>query len=145
MEPPAIVRSIVAAACVCVAAACVCVAAALASSAHAVPRSQVCGFVHARVPYSRATGGPTWRIYVRGEASCPAATRALDAVMHLRGVNHSNGFESNSYFTYGGWTCPYGQMGLQLCFLGSSGHERAKALARRCSEVSCPAHRVPVF
>ncbi len=106
---------------------------------------RVCGFLHARVPYSTAGGGPAWRVYVRGGASCGAAAGPLNAVLHLQGVNHDNGSESNSYFTYGDWTCPYGQMGSQVCFLGSPSHPRARALALRCSEVRCPTGRAPDF
>lgn len=106
---------------------------------------RVCGVLHARVPYSSAGGGPTWRVYVRGVASCGAASGTLDAVMHLHAKNHDNGSESNSYFTYGDWTCPYGQMGSQACFLGSPSHPRARALALRCSEVRCPTRRAPDF
>ncbi len=65
--------------------------------------------------------------------------------MHLHGKNHDNGAENNSYFTYGDWTCPYGQMGTQICVLGSPSHPRAKALAEQCSEVHCPARRAPAF
>jgi hypothetical protein len=103
----------------------------------------VCGFLHARVPYTRRRGGPRWRVYVRGASSCGAATRALDAVMHRRGKDHFHGSESNSYFTYHQWTCAYGQMGSQSCRLGPSAHPRARALALRCSEVFCPATRPP--
>ncbi len=106
---------------------------------------RVCGLLHVRVPYSSAGGGPAWRAYVRGNASCQTASTTLDAVMHLRGKNHDNGAESNSYFVYGHWTCPYGQMGSQVCLLGSPSHPRARALALRCSEVRCPARRAPDF
>lgn len=105
----------------------------------------VCGFFHAHVPYSALSGGPRWRAYVRGATSCSAATNTLDAVMHHRGTDHFNGSESNSYITYRNWTCPYGQMGVQLCFLGSTRHPRARALAHRCSETPCPSNRVPTF
>ncbi len=106
---------------------------------------RVCGHLHAVVPYSTTGGGPAWRVYVRGDASCGAASGTLNAVMHLHAKNHDNGSESNSYFTYSGWTCPYGQMGSQVCFLGSPSHPRARALALRCSEVPCPARRAPDF
>jgi hypothetical protein len=118
---------------------------ALPPAGHAAGGGRVCGFLHARVPYSTHGGGPVWRVYVRGGASCSSATTALDGVMHLRGANHNNGSESNSFFTYRGWTCPYGLMGIQSCVLGSLQHPRAKALAHRCSEASCPTNRTPEF
>lgn len=120
-------------------------AGALPVQGQAQSGGRVCGFLHARVPYSTRAGGPVWRVYARGHASCRAATGVLDAVMHLRGADHDNGAQSNSYVTYRGWTCPYGQMGSQLCFLGPTGHPRAQALADRCSEAACPSNRVPAF
>jgi len=107
--------------------------------------SGVCGFLHARVPYSTRAGGPAWRVYVRGQISCGAGTEALAAIMHRRGHNHGNGSEANSYFTYRGWTCPYGQMGSQFCFMGSARKPRARALALRCSEVQCPSAAPPAY
>jgi hypothetical protein len=104
---------------------------------------RVCGLLHARVPYATAGGGPVWRVYSHGNVSCRNAAAVLDAVMHLHGQDHSHGFESNSYFTYRGWTCPYGQMGSQVCFLGSTRHPRAEAWALRCSENPCPTDRPP--
>ena len=104
---------------------------------------RVCGFIHARVPYSTRGGGPVWRIYSRGAVSCREAATVLGAVLHLHAKNHSNGSEANSYFTDGEWTCPYGQMGVQTCALGPTRHPRAEAFALRCSENQCPAHRVP--
>lgn len=124
-------------------AACAFAAVGLAGPAQGAAHGKVCGSLHARVPYSRAPGGPLWRVYVRGNAPCRSAVRALGAVMHLHGANHSGGSEVNSYFTYEGWTCPYGQMGIQTCFLGPSSHPRASAFADRCSQAPCPVDRVP--
>ena len=103
----------------------------------------MCGFIHARVPYSTHGGGPSWRVYARGAVSCGDAAAVLGAVMHLRGREHSHDGEAGSYLTYRGWTCPFGQMGVQTCLLGSTTHPRAQAFALRCSENPCPADRVP--
>ncbi len=106
---------------------------------------RVCGLLHARVPYATAGGGPVWRVYSHGNVSCRNAAAVLDAVMHLHGEDHFHGFESNSYFTYRGWTCPYGQMGSQVCFLGPTSHPRAEIWALRCSENPCPTDRPPAL
>ena len=105
----------------------------------------VCGFLHARVPYSARAGGPAWRVYVRGHTSCRAATEALAAIMHLRGRDHFNGDEANSYIAYRNWKCPYGQMGSQFCFTGSPARPQARAVALRCSEVRCPSAGPPAY
>lgn len=124
-----------------------CIVAALAiAPAQAAPNGRVCGLIRADIPYSRDPhGGQRWRVYVYGAASCHTAERALDAVMHLHGVNHSNGFEDNSYVTYRGWSCPYGQMGTQVCFLGTPSKPRVQASALDCSVVKCPVDKAPSF
>jgi len=97
------------------------VASSVVVPVQAASNRRVCGLIHAHVPYSADPhGGKPWRIYVSGVTSCHVAEQTLNAVMHLRGANHFNGYESNSYVTYRGWTCPYGQMGSQVCFLGSN-------------------------
>ncbi len=122
------------------------VAALVVIPAQAASSRRVCGLIYARVPSSADPhGGKPWRVYVSGMASCHTAERTLNAVMHLHGTNHFNGYESNSYVTYRGWTCPYGQMGSQVCFLGSTRRPRARALARNCTTVKCPATKAPSF
>jgi hypothetical protein len=103
-----------------------------------------CGFVHASVPYSKHGHHDRWRIYVRGNASCAAARGALDAVLHLNAAAHHGSGNANSYFTYRGWTCDFGQMGFQSCWRPKHRPYQASALALDCvtSPGGCPA-RIP--
>ncbi len=105
-----------------------------------------CGYIHATVPYTRLGSSERWRVYVAGASSCASATKVLDAVMHLQGRPHVGSSEVNSYFTDGGWLCPFGNMGTQICELPAQlpAHPpvRAHALALDCAVRGCPA-RVP--
>jgi hypothetical protein len=104
-----------------------------------------CGYIHASVPYSAHGQADRWRVYVKGSATCETAIGVLGAVMHLRGHQHLGSSEAGSYFTYSGWLCPFGDMGIQTCELPASlpAHPpiRAHALARDCSitQGGCPA------
>jgi hypothetical protein len=108
------------------------------------PNATTCGFIHASVPYSSHGHAKKWRVYVTGKASCATATKVLNAVMHLQGVEHSQGGEAGSYLTYASWMCPFGQMGEQTCELPTRlpAHPpiRAHALALSCAgaEERCP-------
>jgi hypothetical protein len=107
-----------------------------------------CGYIHASVPYSSHGQADRWRVYVKGSASCATAATVLDAVMHLHARQHLGGAEVNSYFTYAGWLCPFGAMGVQTCELPTRlpAHPpiRAHALAMNCTvpPSGCPA-RLP--
>jgi hypothetical protein len=112
---------------------------------------RTCGYIHASVPYSAHGQAYRWRVYVDGSASCTTAVAVLDAVMHLRATQHLGSAEADSYFTYTGWLCPFGAMGVQTCELPTRlpAHPpiRAHALARSCaaspgSPGGCPA-RLP--
>lgn len=106
------------------------VATVLAVPAAAASTGRSCGVIHAHVPYSHNPhGGKSWRVHVSGQASCRTAEQTLDAVMHLHGIDHYHGLEANSFWTYKGWTCPYGQMGVQTCYLGPAAKPRAEAYA----------------
>ena len=98
------------------------------------------------MPYSSHGQADRWRVYVKGAASCATAVRVLDAVMHLRGRRHLGDAEANSYFTFAGWLCPFGAMGVQSCELPMRlpAHPpiRAHALAMNCTTSRCPA-RLP--
>ncbi len=112
---------------------------------------RTCGYIHASVPYSAHGQAYRWRVYVDGSASCATAVAVLDAVMHLRATQHVGNSEAGSYFTYTGWLCPFGAMGVQTCELPTRlpAHPpiRAHALARSCAASpgslgGCPA-RLP--
>ncbi len=113
-----------------------------AASAASVPG---CGYLRASVPYSSDGHADRWRVYVRGAASCAAAVKVLDAIMHLRGTLHQGMTEAGAYFTDSGWLCPVGQMGMQSCELPTRlpAHPpiRARALAINCATAGsgCPA------
>ncbi|HLH13503.1 MAG TPA: hypothetical protein VKV16_01840 [Solirubrobacteraceae bacterium] len=104
-----------------------------------------CGYIHASVPYTAHGSAHRWRVYVTGAASCAAATKALDAIMHLQGHQHVGRSEAGSYTLYDGWVCPFGGMGVQSCELPTRppAHPpiKARALARDCSvpRQGCPA------
>jgi hypothetical protein len=108
-----------------------------AVGAAGAPEATTCGYVHASVPYTTHGHAERWRVYVTGHASCATATRVLNAVMHLRGTEHSHDGEAGSYTTYSGWLCPFGQMGEQTCDLPTRlpahGPIRANALALSCT------------
>jgi hypothetical protein len=116
-----------------------------AGAAHG-SEARTCGFLHASVPYTSRGHAKAWRVYVTGKASCATATKVLNAVMHLQGVEHSQGGEAGSYVTYASWTCPFGQMGEQTCDLPTrlpaQPPLRASALALSCTGFGerCPRH-----
>ncbi len=112
---------------------------ASASSAH------VCGVVKASVPYTPHGNANRWRVYVSGGATCHAAEAALTAVMHLKATQHVGRSEADSYFTVGGWRCPFGDMGFQTCARPGRPPYRARALAVECSINACPATRPPSY
>jgi hypothetical protein len=99
-----------------------------------------CGFIRASTPYSSHGHHDKWRVYVTGAASCATAQRTLDAVMHLEAKEHLGADEPRSFFTYRGWSCPFGNMGSQLCDLPARRPFQARALALDCAVVSggCP-------
>jgi hypothetical protein len=117
-------------------------AASVSEAGSGSPRA--CGFVHASVPYSRHGHHDRWRVYVRGNASCASARGVLNAVMHLRATAHNGTSNADSYFTYRGWTCDFGQMGSQSCWRPKRRPYRASALALDCATAGggCPA-RLP--
>jgi hypothetical protein len=108
------------------------------------PSVTTCGYVHASVPYTRQGNAERWRVYVAGATSCASATNVLDAVLHLQAKQHVGSTEVDSYFTDGGWLCPFGNMGSQICELPARlpDHQpiRAHAIALDCAVRSCPAH-----
>jgi hypothetical protein len=121
-----------------------CASLAAARSAGAAGET-TCGYVHASVPYSAHGQADKWRVYVKGSATCATAVKVLSAVMHLHGREHLGSSDAGSYFTYAGWLCPFGDMGVQTCELPTSlpAHPpiRAHALAMDCATPpsGCPA------
>lgn len=113
-----------------------------ASAGH-TSRVARCGSVRASVPYSRHGHRYRWGVYVDGSASCRRAELTLDAVMHLHAAQHIGSDNADSYFTYRGWRCDFGQMGFQSCWTPSRRPYRAEALALACdkrlSTSGCPA------
>jgi hypothetical protein len=61
--------------------------------------------------------------------------------MHLRGSAHVGSDNANSYFSYQGWRCDFGQMGEQACWTPASRPYRAQAFAINCDnpDGGCPA------
>lgn len=119
-------------------------AAGAAGHAASPPGVTTCGYIHATVPYTRQGSAERWRVYVAGASSCASTTKILDAVMHLQARPHFGRSEVNSYFTYDGWLCPFGNMGSQTCELPTQlpAHPpiRAHAIALDCTVRGCPAH-----
>jgi hypothetical protein len=108
---------------------------------------RVCGFVRASVPYSAHSSANRWRVYVAGASTCGSAQKVLSAVMHLQATAHPGSDEAHSFFSYGGWICPFGDMGSQRCSVpaDSPSRPRAKALAVECSLNRCPSSRPPGY
>ena len=104
-----------------------------------------CGFIRASVPYSRHGDHDKWRVYITGATSCATAQKTLDVVMHLQAKEHLGAAEADSFFTYKGWTCPFGNMGSQLCDMPARRPAKAQALALDCTVVAggCP-RRTPL-
>jgi hypothetical protein len=94
--------------------------------------SRRCGLLHASTPYSRHGHREPWRVYIAGATTCKKAERTLNAVLHLEAKAHNGTDEADSFFTYKGWTCPFGNMGSQLCDLPAHAPFRAVALALNC-------------
>jgi hypothetical protein len=119
-------------------------AAGAAGRAASTPSVTTCGYIHATVPYTRQGSSERWRVYVAGASSCASAAKVLNAVMHLQARPHVGSSEVNSYFTDGGWLCPFGNMGAQTCELPTRlpAHPpvRAHAIALDCAVRGCPAH-----
>jgi hypothetical protein len=99
-----------------------------------------CGLLHASTPYSRHGHREPWRVYIAGATSCKTAEETLNAVLHMEAKTHSGSSEADSFFTYKGWTCPFGNMGSQLCDIPSHAPFKALALALNCDVVAggCP-------
>jgi len=65
--------------------------------------------------------------------------------MHLRASAHVGKDNADSYFSYHGWRCAFGQMGNQPCWLPATHPYRAAATALNCDDHpdgGCPA-RIP--
>jgi len=93
-----------------------------------------CGTVHASVPYSRHGSHDQWRVYASDAVSCAAARRVLNVVLHLGARQHVGSSDADSFFSYGQWRCPFGDMGIQTCELRSP---LRVALAMDCA-TACP-------
>jgi hypothetical protein len=78
---------------------------AVASNTHPASR---CGTFHAR--------GAEYGVYIAdGHVKCGTATGILKAIASGKGKIVDNGDSANSYVLYGGWLCPFGNMGEQTC------------------------------
>ena len=88
---------------------------ALPAGSQASGKGRVCGTLRASVPYSLHGSKDRWRVYVSGSTSCGAAEATLNAVMHLRAKLHQGKDEAETYSSYGSWSCPAGDMGIQYC------------------------------
>jgi hypothetical protein len=109
MSPRSLSRTVGALACV---AACsiALTSQAVASDTHSAGR---CGTFHAK--------GTEYGVYVAdGHVNCAAATVILKAIDSGKGKIVEHGSSADSYVLYGGWLCPFGNMGEQTC--EHSGH-----------------------
>lgn len=78
---------------------------AVASDTHPASR---CGTFHAK--------GAEYGVYIAdGHVTCGAATGILKAIASGKGKIVNNGDSADSYVLYGGWLCPFGNMGEQTC------------------------------
>jgi hypothetical protein len=78
---------------------------AVASDLHLSSR---CGTFHAK--------GAEYGVYIAdGHVTCGAATGILKAIDSGKGKIVNNGDSADSYVLYGGWLCPFGNMGEQTC------------------------------
>jgi hypothetical protein len=78
---------------------------AIASDTHPATR---CGTFHAK--------GVEYGAYIAdGHVKCGTATGILKAIDSGKGKIVNNGSSANSYVLYGGWLCPFGNMGEQTC------------------------------
>ena len=78
---------------------------AIASDTHSAGR---CGTFHAK--------GSEYGVYIaHGYANCGAATGILKAIADGKGKIVNHGSSADSYVLYGGWLCPFGNMGEQTC------------------------------
>jgi hypothetical protein len=78
---------------------------ASASDTHPANR---CGTFHAK--------GAEYGVYIAdGHVTCGAATGILKAIASGKGKIVNNGDSADSYVLYGGWLCPFGNMGEQTC------------------------------
>ncbi len=78
---------------------------ASASDTHPANR---CGTFHAK--------GAEYGVYIAdGHVKCSFARGILKAIAGGKGKVVNNGDSANSYVLYGGWLCPFGNMGEQTC------------------------------
>jgi hypothetical protein len=64
--------------------------------------------------------GAKLSVYARG-TNCAVATKVIADLSDSRGINHPGPEGSaDSSFSVDGWTCPYGNMGIQTCTMGTS-------------------------
>jgi hypothetical protein len=60
--------------------------------------------------------GTKYGVYIAdGHVKCSTATGILAAIANDKGKEVDNGSSANSYLLYGGWLCPFGNMGEQTC------------------------------
>jgi hypothetical protein len=62
--------------------------------------------------------------------SCAIATKVMSDLGAGTAENHQGSSDATSYLTVDGWTCPYGNMDIQLCSKGSQ-HIQAYAPGAR--------------
>lgn len=107
-----------------------------AESTERVATAQItrCGYIHASVPYSRKGSRYEWGVYTVGKSTCGRARTVLSAVMHLRGTAHNGSDNADSYLSYQGWRCDFGQMGSQACWTPARRPYQAQALALNCDD-----------
>jgi hypothetical protein len=63
--------------------------------------------------------GQTLTVYAGTGVSCATAMRVMSDLSAGKAENHQGANDALSYFTVDGWTCPYGNMDIQVCSKGS--------------------------
>jgi hypothetical protein len=63
--------------------------------------------------------GQTLTVYAGAGVSCATATTVMSDLSAGKATNHQGASDASSYFIVDGWTCPYGNMGAQVCSKGS--------------------------
>lgn len=93
--------------------------------------------------------GKRWGVYVeQGKVACASAGTVLTGVIAGKGASVDNG-PANAYVRYGGWVCPYDQMGVVDCQAGSKpvAYPGRQIFALSCAtgvgEPACPLRGEP--
>jgi hypothetical protein len=62
--------------------------------------------------------GQTLTVHAGSGVSCATALMVIRDLGSGKAQNHPGSDQAQSYLTVDGWTCPYGNMGIQDCLMG---------------------------